>query len=268
MRNPTKPKLLVLQIEDRSYPPDHIISIFLAKNRLESQRHHFEYVFENSGDPDLPPWWWKTFRMLELMKERPDVDIIMWMDSDAFFWNFRRNNPLTYAKKDVDTTMWVAPDYPPQTSPFCAGAFFVRNDARGRELFEAWVRLYDRTRWSRSSDGRWACKGEWAGRDYEQGSLAQIIMPDPAYSIKSLPPQIMNNIDCVNTHPDCMVVHLFGDHKERLKDVCMPKAGARLPGIQSTLLRNSAGNITLNLITSLMLILAAAIVVVVMSKRH
>jgi hypothetical protein len=143
-------KLAVLQIEDRASP---MLERFIQHNASQSQLRGFEHILERQGPKELPPYWWKVFRMHELMDQRPDVDLFMWVDSDAFLVPDAADRVDRLVRADKRHAMWISPDAPKFNSPFCAGAFMVRNDARGRRLISEWANMFRRERWARNADG-------------------------------------------------------------------------------------------------------------------
>lgn len=211
-------KLLVLQIENRNDP---MLDRFLQHNQDLSKKHGFEHVWiKHEYDASLPPWWWKVFCMRKLMSERPDVDLMMWLDSDAFLCQYEKRNPQHLAAEQPDVNMWVSPDAFPDPSEFNAGSYIVRNNAVGHQILDEWVSLYDATRWTKSN-GRWKSQGPWAGLDYEQGSFAKHLLPKASYRIQQLPSYVLNHPSCRKLSDSTISVHLYGDfYKRTQKATC------------------------------------------------
>lgn len=133
-------RCVVLQIEDRDLPMQRLL---LELNRFQSHEFGFEHDWRRAGPLDVPPYWWKVFALRDLLEQRPEVDLVLWMDSDAFLPHYRRRNPVALARGDPTASFWLSPDAPPlHRASFCAGAFLVRNDARGRAVCRRWADLY------------------------------------------------------------------------------------------------------------------------------
>lgn len=213
------PRLSVLQIEDRSAP---MTDRFIAHNASEAARQRFRHVVHRRGIDGLPPWWWKVFGLRKLMDEHPEADLVMWVDSDAYLSPNALQNIRKMAR-EKENVMWLSPDAPAWDSAFCAGAFVVRNDARGRSLMDRWVGLFDRARWTRDeATGKWEAKGAWAGPDYEQGSFTQHLMPDASsLGIAQQDWRTFSEVNCEAPDERCVAVHLAGPYKDHHGARCM-----------------------------------------------
>lgn len=214
-------KLLVLQIEDRNTP---FLRKLLEHNRSLSKRHGFVYDFRESVNDDVPQYWWKVFVIEKIMQTRPDIEMIMWLDSDAYFAHFEKMNPLRLAAMDPDHHMWISPDAPPKYSAkFCAGSFLVRNNRQGRRIMREWRGLYNPKKWRRSESNpkSWATDGFFGGPDYEQGAFIDHLLPrKKELGIRLLPYHVFNEISCVAPHPECISIHLAGEYKELFCEAC------------------------------------------------
>ena len=216
-------KLLLLQIENRS---NNLLNSFMERNRNIAQQYNFEYVRQTIPyDDDLPPWWWKVYAIRNIMYNRPDVDLVMWLDSDAFLAQYHKANPVMIAETDPDHDMWVSPDTWPDPSPFNAGSFIVRNTPSGRSIMDHWIQLYNPARWQKVQ-GSWKSDGPWAGTDYEQGSFVENIQNNPKYKIKTFPPYVLSNPSCKSIHPETVSVHTYGSYKDLQGPTCMLYIGA------------------------------------------
>lgn len=216
-------KFLLLQIENRSNP---LLNAFMEHNRRVAAKYEFEYVQINTTyDENLPPYWWKVFALRNIMYDRPDVDLVMWLDSDAFLAQYDTRNPVMIAESDPDHEMWVSPDTWPDPWSFNAGSFVVRNSPTGRAIMDKWVSLYNPARWNKVQ-GKWKADGPWAGPDYEQGSFANNIQDDASFRIKTFPSYVLSNTSCKNIHPDTVSVHTYGGFKDIQGPSCLLLLGA------------------------------------------
>jgi hypothetical protein len=149
------------------------------------------------------------------MNSRKDIDMVMWLDSDAFFVQFQTMNPFTLVKMYSDYIMWLSPDAPKYSAPFCAGAFLIKNDTEGRKLIRYWRDLYNKDRWV-LKDGRWSTIGDFAGPDYEQGAFIDNIHQNDLWKhrICTLPYYVFNEVECENPNPLTISIHLAGHYKK------------------------------------------------------
>ena len=75
-------KLLILQIEDRNNP---LLDKLMNKNKIFCKKHNIEYIYLKKSSFAVPPYWAKIFEINKLLSEKPYIDYIIWLDSDAFF---------------------------------------------------------------------------------------------------------------------------------------------------------------------------------------
>ena len=82
-------KILVLQIEDRS---DNFLNKLLNENKEICKANGIEYIFMNNTSSTISPYWRKVFEINNIMKkeEYKTIDYIMWLDSDAFLFQFTK----------------------------------------------------------------------------------------------------------------------------------------------------------------------------------
>jgi hypothetical protein len=212
-------KLLVLQIEDRK---DEFLNSLMQKNRLVCLQNGIEYMHMKSGPPDVAVYWSKVFELDRIMNSRKDIDMIMWLDSDAFFAQFQTMNPFMLVKMHPKYVIWISPDAPPKYhAPFCAGAFLIKNDTEGRKLIRYWRDLYNKDRWV-LKDGRWSTIGDFAGPDYEQGAFIDYMLKNDSWKnrICTLPYYVFNEVECEFPNPLTISIHLAGHYKDDHKQKC------------------------------------------------
>jgi hypothetical protein len=233
-------KTLLLQIENRTTEP---LKTFMDSNRRTCDALNIEYVFRDRGPGGVPPYWWKVLVLKELMLERLDVDIFMWLDSDAFLIppriRHRRRvdsagsrhesrpsqdseNPLaSLAARFPEADLFIGPDAPMYSMAFNAGAFLVRNSPRGRALMQRWADLFDPRVWIETKPGIFMTPGPWAGSAYEQGAFILNLLEEPG--VKRLPYFVFNEVRCDDFHEEAISVHLAGNYKkdEAVLNACL-----------------------------------------------
>ena len=209
--------LAVLQIEDRK---DEFILALMRENKRVCDENNELYVHMARGNDHVPPYWSKVFELLKFMQENSDVDLVMWLDSDAFFTSYDTMNPHELVLLHPNYTMWTSPDAPPKySSDFCAGSFLVRNDVRGRQLMSDWKQMYDPGQWRYDdADDRWITEAEFAGNAYEQGTFTENMLNRS--DVCRLPYYVFNEIDCDHPHYESVSIHLAGEYKKEYRQQC------------------------------------------------
>lgn len=203
-----QPPFIVLQMEDRKNSEIETLMSYTRKKTLEYGGHYF--FLESFSE--LPPYWRKVFGLRFLMKKFPNTKLFMWVDSDAYIVN----NPLKFLD-DKKYSMWISPDAPVYTSPFCAGVFIVRNDKKGQQIMNEWTSYFKSETWN-FSDGRWSTNGDWAGETYEQGSFIKNILPrSEELGIKKMPYYVLNEVNCREPNQETSAIHLAGSYKDSMK---------------------------------------------------
>lgn len=221
----------VLQIENRR---ERVLDAFIAHNAQQAFEQGFEHVVSREGMEGLPPYWWKIAGLKRLMAERPHLDLVMWLDSDAYVTRSALRGIRRLAAEDPEQVMWVSPDAPRWPAPFCAGAFVIRNTPRGRWIVDTWLSFYDPARWRRDAaeaGGRWRARGSWGGADYEQGAFAVNLLPHKRrLGIAVCPWRVFGAVDCQPSSEDSIVVHLAGRYKEERGESCIALLAAHGAG--------------------------------------
>lgn len=200
-----QPPFIVLQMEDRKQSELETLMSYTSKKTLE---YGGQYFFLESFS-ELPPYWRKVFGLQFLMKKFPKTKLFMWVDSDAYLVN----NPLKFID-DKEYSMWISPDAPRYSSPFCAGVFIVRNDKNGQQIIKEWTSYYKSEDW-KFSDGKWSTNGVWAGETYEQGSFIKNLLPrSEELRIKKMPYHVFSEVNCREPNQETSAIHLAGSYKE------------------------------------------------------
>ena len=233
------PKLIVLQIEDRPCKHLHVQCALMRRNERACAQHGIEYHFMSRPLPAIPPFWRKVFVVKHILDTRPDVDFVMWVDSDAWLYDIENRHPLKLTTRHPSASFWISPDPPVWNAPTNAGVFLVRNDVAGRDVMAAWQAQYKPRTWCKDARGRWKTSGAWAGPTYEQGAFNANVLKDARYKphIRVLPWYVFCETQLKKPHKRCIVIHLAGGYKHKLtlpdsKTCCTSRrhrAGQSLP---------------------------------------
>jgi hypothetical protein len=204
-------KFTVLQMEDRTSP---LLSLFMNHNRAQCEASNFEYVFLEKSAEHVPPYWGKIVELQRLLED-PNRDYVMWLDSDAFLFQFNKERFTQFLDTNSAYSMIISGDMPPwQHSMFNAGSFIVKNDEASRNIVATWLSAYNPEKWT-YANGKWTSDGIFAGREYEQGAFMSTILPNKQFAphIKTVHYSVLNNNNCIRNTSQTLVVHLAGDHK-------------------------------------------------------
>ena len=161
-------------MEDRT--DNDLIQKLMKDNKTKCEKNGIHYHFQSKSTYDVPPYWGKIFEIDRLLREKPDVDYIYWMDSDAFFINVNKENLEKVIDENSDYSIIVSKDMPHWQGEFNAGSFIVKNDEKGREIIRAWKSLYKASDWTKESEKSWKTESTWGGDADEQGSFVNNIM--------------------------------------------------------------------------------------------
>lgn len=188
---------------------------------------------------ELPAWWNKVHLVLDHMWSNMDCDSVAWLDSDAVV----NGPPSTLSTQLGKFTMFISRDIPVwnDDDPFNAGAWVVRNSARGRKLMEDWLQMYPRypaAEWNQSN-GRWDCNQldpvnggirscEWGQQWFEQGTFSNHILPKYRKSIYQTSWAILNSPCVDDDEIRAAVVCHFADNLKPLMGMYMEAHGLDL----------------------------------------
>lgn len=207
-------KVAMIQAENRRMK---LTDRFIASNKIYCDMFNIEHIFyQNFEHTKLPPWWAKVALVHSVLFSRQDLDVVLWVDSDAYA--LQKKDIRTLISRFPKAHFLMTPDSETcgQGSPakFCAGVFIVRNTKLGRQLIEDWLKLYNPNDWTFDiNTGKWSTDGEWAGPVYEQGSFIEHIMTDPFYKplIQILPYYTLNHDMCNYPVADSYFTHMCSD---------------------------------------------------------
>jgi len=204
--------ILVLQVEDRD---DQLLNKLMEQNKKICLENNITYVNLKKSSYDVPPYWAKVFEIYRIMMTRPEIQCIMWLDSDAVFYNFSKIKLLTLLNKNTEYSMIISKDMPPwEEKEFNAGVFIIANDKNGHDIIKKWMKLYDPEKWVYFAN-EWLAESDYGDDDYEQGAFIKYIYHNKEYSkyIKQVPFYVLNNNNCCDNNHNIIVTHLAGYHK-------------------------------------------------------
>ena len=205
--------ILVVQIEDRE---DKFLKKLMNQNKKICLENNINYVYLKKSSYNVPPYWGKVFEIYKNMVSRPELSYIIWLDSDAAFYNFDKNKLIDLLNDNIDYSFIMSKDMPPwENNDFNAGSFIIKNDKIGLEIIKKWTKLYNPNKWVYFNN-KWLSESDWANEDYEQGSFIKYIYKNKKYSkyIKQLPFYILNNNNCSDNNSNIIIIHLAGYHKQ------------------------------------------------------
>jgi hypothetical protein len=205
--------ILLLQIEDRE---NDFLQKLMMQNKQICSKNNINYVNLKKSSYNVPPYWGKVFEIYKIMIERPELSYIIWLDSDAVFYNFNQNKLINLLNDNIDYSFIMSKDMPPwENGDFNAGSFIVKNDKIGLEIINKWMKMYNPDKWIYFNK-KWLAESDWAGEYYEQGAFIKHIYKNKKYFqyIKQLPFYILNNNNCSDNNPNIIVSHLAGHHKK------------------------------------------------------
>jgi len=197
-----KSPVLILQADNRN-------GTFIEKskkiNQIYAERqdlYQYEFIGNHSTFKTMPPFWAKIWIVREACERYPDVDFIVWLDTDAAVadHSLRFEHLSPFAEEEVifiagaDTPLF----HDPQDDWMNAGVFVLRNNDKGRELVDEWMTHYNANLWRKigkdeqltmvrtagldasssswgsMTRGEWACKCHWDDENFAQGSLNEM----------------------------------------------------------------------------------------------
>jgi hypothetical protein len=171
-------KWLIIQYDDRPLDKNH--KEFIRRNKIYAKTHGYIHIFIHQGYKHLPPYW----RKVAIVKDYLDTDKykgIMWLDTDAVVYNM--NISLDHVGNSVKHFFKATNSAGNQI--FNAGVWTVKNTLAGQKIMKKWMGLYDSSKWKKDGDS-WSTKGNWAGKDYEQGAFAFKVVPEHKENINTL----------------------------------------------------------------------------------
>jgi len=199
--------------------PGSRVAVVCYDNRLNNSRierlkqrnaqycanHGYDFLFfsTHAQDNHMPPYWLKVQIVKEVL-ETNKYDYVMWIDSDACFWDANIAIERIFKVFGLAYHFFVAgPDI---LDSFNAGVWIVKNCVTAKEFMIDWIQCYKPEKWIRLKE-KWKCLGLWAGKYFEQGAGKQLLKTDKyKYGLLWLNGVLNCQIANVNT----FVCHFYG----------------------------------------------------------
>jgi hypothetical protein len=224
---------VIVQYDDRIEP---MFERLMQRNRDYCRRHGYEYYHPTVSYNHIPPYWIKVALIRELMAARPDVRYIAWFDSDAGVHAIDKRIESLFDGRDteflISEDVWLA-------ETLNVGVFYIKVTDRTRELVDYWWSCFNPASWRKEGE-KWACDGEWAGMDYEQGTLNKLVLPRFSTSIQRYPVHIFDNHRAFPS-PETFSCHLIAPETNKMDNIRAYLAAQALPEIVGWVLMGVAG---------------------------
>lgn len=174
-------KIAVVTYENR---PLSYLEKFRENHTKYCDLNGYEYFPMNNHilETTVPPWWLKVFIIKEYLQK---FDIVMWIDSDAMFESLETKIESLF---ENNCSLVISHDKPHHRKPSKINTGVFASNRQGIPLINSWIERFKPNRW-KVVNKQWICTGEWAGPDYEQGSLIAILDS----SVEILPWYVLNN---------------------------------------------------------------------------
>lgn len=224
---------VIVQYDDRAEP---MFERLMQRNRDYCRRHKYEYYHPTVSYNHLPPYWIKVALIQEIMATRPDVRHIAWFDSDACVHAVdKRIESLfddTHAEFLISEDVWSA-------DTLNVGVFYIKVTDRSRELVDYWWSCFDPANW-RKEGTKWTCDGEWAGMDYEQGTLNKLVLPRYPRNIQRYPVHVFDNHHAFPPS-GTFSCHLIAPNTNKMDNIRAYLSAQSLPELTGWILLGAAG---------------------------
>jgi len=171
---------LILQYDNRNIKPK--FKSLMNINKKYCSLYGYDYILD-TNEYNLPPYWIKVMLVDKLLQTNRYKGIL-WIDTDAVINDFSisldsiccHNKSIYYSYEFFERYDKDSHDLSSQYR-FNSGVWFVLNDRIGKEIMNAWFKLYDPKKW-KLKNKKWECIDcEWGGLEYEQGSFEKYIIP-------------------------------------------------------------------------------------------
>lgn len=114
---------------------EELASVTLPVLRSYTDKHNYKllsFIITGAECSIRPPSWWKVMNLLYCMKQMPEVDWFMWIDTDAIIVN----SDIQIESFLTDESDFIVGS---DNNGINAGVFFIRNTTTAREfLQEVW----------------------------------------------------------------------------------------------------------------------------------
>jgi hypothetical protein len=216
------PRTCVIQYDDRSDEALGDQARLISINKRMCVSDGASYTLHRNSPHNLPPYWQKVQLTSDALRTGA-CDEVLYLDTDAVL----RHPPSKVVAELDDKSFLMSGDMPPWEADFNAGVWAVRNDDAGNRIIQDWLNKYDPTSWS-VEDKVWKCQTkncdalgcktqecEWAGPEYEQGSMSSVIQSNEGHFKKIGWDQLQHH--CSSEIGDnTLACHFAGIHKKAI----------------------------------------------------
>ena len=178
-------KILVYQSTDYNQLPKWAVD---AQNCIKAYCKKYNYTykhFDHSKEKHLYPPYWLRVIDLQYMLSSPnyDYDYIMYMDSDAVFYdkNTSIENMLEFVDPNKKYSVYIGEDVNDSKLFICnSGVYIMKVNEISRNIVNEWLSIYTNNsekKWIYKNN-KWVCNTcRWADHNYEQGAFNIYIYP-------------------------------------------------------------------------------------------
>ena len=235
-----KLKIVIVTLETRKgHIFDEINYLHNTAISNYANRHGYEYIFKDQYTPNqitthtISPYWLKLFMVRDVLYRTGAPDLVVWMDSDAIICHINmRIETVLFSPKYEGAAVYIGTDHNSDT--LCAGVFFIRNNADGRNFVDDCLRDYEMNRAYCYGEGNVdGLRGRWAGACYEQGVMNTRLNSSDRSILQVLPRGIIYNGGRLKH--GAMITHVYGDKQNTVREMRLLNAyhstllGARPP---------------------------------------
>lgn len=214
---PVRPKIVIITLETR--PLHGLLEIHNRTVQEYAAYHGYEYRFLENFASNMPVFWHKIEWMLEILKEEPNVDAVLWLDSDTMISQGRIPLTALFAKKP-DASIYIGFDGGPwdrlfEKATLNAGVFLVKNTEAGRAFLESCLHTV-RNNPQCSRDGKIVLNSRWSGECYEQGVMNQLLRGRFSNDSCVISPPLISNAPAgtIDDTAGSLIIHRYGNKDE------------------------------------------------------
>ena len=204
-------KIHLFSIDDRDIP---LVSEHNNNIKEYCALHSYTYTFLNTyrSKYNLPCYWWKFECILEYMETRPDIDLIVWLDTDAFIMNPNISFESIYIQ-DPNKTLFISKEinYTYQNI-YNTGIWMIQNSTIGKQILRDCIITFLTHP---------KCKGElngpWGKLCYEQGMINEKIKSTYSNDVLVIPSSLFFNTNIALKYPNkVFIYHYFIRDKQKV----------------------------------------------------
>ena len=141
-------KLLLFQYDDRIFNHGDVRQKLMKHNEDICKKNNIIYKFSNVSKHDISCYWIKVFDTYDVLVENPNIDYIIFLDTDACIISPDVTNLIDIiTKSNIAGCSMIINDAPISDNYFNAGAFIVKNNEIGINILKKWKSFYNIEKW-------------------------------------------------------------------------------------------------------------------------